>query len=547
MTVKLTQKIRETGRQIAAMVFEYGEQTCRSLAEQLDCSKSSVHRHKQARKKRDQHPESWFWETDEGYAWLHRCVFATIYKFGVQRSIGPGHLSEYFAMLRIGTHVGISESALRTQIHVMENLIPAFQTMCEAQQAGTGTVRKVVVAGDETFFDSQVLLVLIELTSGYLLLEESADDRSYETWLEKAQPRLEALDIEVIHAVTDRAKALVKLATDGFGCESGADVFHAIHEVSKALGAAHHCSVEKAKREAGASQIKLEKLQEKNAGKAELEQAQRAVKQDTNRVSVREQGQKIYQKLQRGLSEIVHPFDVENDAKQSSAQAAKRLEEQVRKLKDNASLNHVEDRNGGLDKFRRQISAQTCGIDAWWVWVLESLSDRVIGIEQKEWLMYSLLPVFYWYRQMEKSQNAHHRKRYKQAWQRALAAYLTHSMTSTLSSEEREQWETWADWMSGQFHRSSSAVEGRNGCLSQMYHNGRGLTKRRLNALTVIHNYGIRRADGTTAAERLFDTEFPDLFEWLLERMEPLPLPRKGKSRVVSNPLNLQLCPCLSG
>jgi hypothetical protein len=37
-----------------------------------------------------------------------------------------------------------------------------------------------------------------------------------------------------------------------------------------------------------------------------------------------------------------------------------------------------------------------------------------------------------------------------------------------------------------------------------MYHNGRGLSKKRLKALTVIHNYGIRRTNGTTAAMRLF-------------------------------------------
>jgi hypothetical protein len=35
-----------------------------------------------------------------------------------------------------------------------------------------------------------------------------------------------------------------------------------------------------------------------------------------------------------------------------------------------------------------------------------------------------------------------------------------------------------------------------------MYHNGRGLSKKRLKALTVIHNYGIRRTNGTTAAMR---------------------------------------------
>ncbi len=93
--------------------------------------------------------------------------------------------------------------------------------------------------------------------------------------------------------------------------------------------------------------------------------------------------------------------------------------------------------------------------------------------------------------------------------------------------------------MARQFQRSSSAVEGRNGCLSQMYHNGRGLSEKRLRALTVIHNYGIRREDGTTAAQRLFGCEFPDPFTWLLGEMGELPLPRKARKRVVSNPLKL--------
>ncbi len=86
--------------------------------------------------------------------------------------------------------------------------------------------------------------------------------------------------------------------------------------------------------------------------------------------------------------------------------------------------------------------------------------------------------------------------------------------------------------------------KGRNGCLSQMYHNGRGLSEKRLKSLTVIHNYGLKRADGTTAATRLFDSEFPDLFSWLLDKMDELPLPRKSRERVVSNPLTLSGVPC---
>jgi hypothetical protein len=90
-----------------------------------------------------------------------------------------------------------------------------------------------------------------------------------------------------------------------------------------------------------------------------------------------------------------------------------------------------------------------------------------------------------------------------------------------------------------QFHRSSSAVEGRNGCLAQLYHNGRGLTPQRLRALTVIHSYGLKQEDGTTAARRLFGTEHPELFSGLLEQIGALPLARKSQKRVIPNPLKL--------
>ena len=99
------------------------------------------------------------------------------------------------------------------------------------------------------------------------------------------------------------------------------------------------------------------------------------------------------------------------------------------------------------------------------------------------------------------------------------------------------------EWMVRQFHRSSSAVEGSNGRLSQMYHNRRGLTKKRLAALTVVHNYGLKRIDGTTAADCPFGSPFQDVFEWLISQMGDLPLPRKPRDLIKRNPLILQFVP----
>ena len=77
------------------------------------------------------------------------------------------------------------------------------------------------------------------------------------------------------------------------------------------------------------------------------------------------------------------------------------------------------------------------------------------------------------------------------------------------------------------FQRASSAVEGRNGYLSQMQHNHRGLPMRRYPVWTVVHNFDCRAKDGTTPAVRFFRRAFPDLFERILSQVDALPLPRK--------------------
>ncbi len=70
---------------------------------------------------------------------------------------------------------------------------------------------------------------------------------------------------------------------------------------------------------------------------------------------------------------------------------------------------------------------------------------------------------------------------------------------------------------------TSSAVEGRNSYLSGL-HQARGeFSPQSLAPLTIIHNFDLRPADGSTAAERLFEQSFPLVFDWLMARMGDLP------------------------
>ena len=53
-------------------------------------------------------------------------------------------------MIRIHRHVGVSPSALRTQVNEMEVLLPQFQAECE--KSIKKQPHKIVAGLDETFF-----------------------------------------------------------------------------------------------------------------------------------------------------------------------------------------------------------------------------------------------------------------------------------------------------------------------------------------------------------------------------------------------------------
>ena len=529
--------VRNRDTKIFAHVAEFGRRSIRTIGEALEMSKDKVARGLAAIDKRDKHPESHVWETAEGQAWLRLLVMATIYTFGLKGNQGAERMSEFFKLIRLDGHVGVSPSSLRNIRREMEDALIEFQRIQEAQQREAGTEScEIVASGDETWFNDDMTLVLMDLVSGYLIVEEEAEDRSYETWNAKAQARLKELGLRVKHFISDRGKALVKLATAGFGCLAGADIFHAQYGISKWLGRSLYGKLGSATKQLHEAQAKLVKLREKEAKADEITAQKQRVKEKQEKLDFIKAGREAYSAVQRTISAVVHVFDVADNHPQSSERVEERLEEQAQRLEQIALDYSVEDNKDALGKFRRQIEDVSSIVDAWWTWAKESLEDN-IGTERRHWLLYVLLPVIYWYDQVQKTRNPEMREVYEAALQRAQAAYADHPITRTISKKELDRWRTWAEWASGNFHRASSAVEGRNGALSQSYHNGRGLTSRRLGALTVIHNYDTRRRDGSTPAGRLYGEQFPDLFDWLLDQMGALPLPRQSRRRTIRDPL----------
>jgi len=245
---------------IFTSLCEAGTQSVRHLAQQTGLSKSSAHRLQQALERRNCHPESWLWETEEGRRWLTRLVVATLYIFGLKRGVGVETISEFFARLHLATSIGSSPSALRGVMQALAQIILETGQAWEQNATAGGEVPEIIGAVDETFLE-HLLLVFLDLPTGYILLEEAVEDRSYATWKALVDQRLAALGAPVRYLVSDRAKALIQLAQQGLECLSIPDMFHLVHDIVKSYSLALGRQLKQARRELQKAEDGLQKFQ----------------------------------------------------------------------------------------------------------------------------------------------------------------------------------------------------------------------------------------------------------------------------------------------
>jgi len=162
-------------------ILEHGQPSIRSLADRTGLSKSSVHRHLQAMNRRDRYVEFSFWETEAGrevsptpdMTWLIRLAVPTLLVFGLQRGVGAETLSEFFSRLRLDGHIGCLPSALRSVMRILEGHVLDTTAAWEQEGIAHGEIRPVIGTVDESFLQ-RMMLVFMELATGYLLMEEAA-------------------------------------------------------------------------------------------------------------------------------------------------------------------------------------------------------------------------------------------------------------------------------------------------------------------------------------------------------------------------------------
>lgn len=516
-------------------IREHGKQSIRSLADRTGLSKSSVHRHLQAMDRRDRYPESSLWETPAGRAWLIRLVVATLFVFGLKRGVGVETISEFFSRLRLDGHIGCSPSALRTVMHTLERHVLETAAAWEQEGIAHGEIRPVIGSVDETFLQ-RMMLVFMDLATGYLLMEEVAADRSFDTWFERANERLKTFGTEVLYLVSDRAKALIKLAHTGFGCPSIPDLFHLGHDLAKGYSLAIFGRLRQAQQTLEQAKQDLEKVQKHaQPDPDQIAQVQAWIASCATLVHHWQEVGRTWRQHLANLSRILHPWRLLDSIRQTSKEVEEQLGAELQAIETLLETNGLPMKKDTLAKVQRQLAGISALVDFWWQTVRQDLTQLAMTPRWTQWAEELLLPLMYWQEQLRRTRHPVQKAQIALVLQAVEEAFERHPCTRQLKPEVLAAWKLWAAEHAKAFQRASSAVEGRNGYLSQMQHNHRGLPTRRYQAWTALHNFDCRDTDGTTPASRFFRRSFPDLFENVLSQIDELPMPRQRRQAIAAS------------
>jgi len=518
-------------------MIQTGQRSCRKLSKIFNTSKSSVHRKKIKIKSRKDVIGSEFFESEAGQLWLIRLVIACIFVFGNTASVGSERISLFFSLISISAFSGLSRSSVAKLEDQVDDLILIFKKHYDDQIKDKAHDLKIMPGGDETFFKNMLLLVCMDLKSSFIFIEEPVTNRDHATWEKYSLPWLSKFKWLKCF-LSDKAKALLKLAETSLDAIRIPDLFHMMNDTSTVMKYSFARMAKSTKK----SMSQVKQLIEKGVDAAKNKALLAKLSLEINAIL---RDQTIYQKNLRKLSTSLHPFGILSTNKQTSHEVESKMQSSLDIIKKIKEQHNIKDSSKKLDRVSRQIPDSAKLIDQWWDWVNASLEPSDVSPEMKSWLTEYLLPFIYWQRQIKKTRSKKIKRFYKLSASFARKKLLLHYMTVHLFANKSEKtlWTQWAHSMVNLFVRSTSAIEGRNSWLSQIYFNGRGLSKKRILSQTAIRNYYIKRSDGTTACERLSKIKPEDLFEFIVGNFQSFPQPRRRKHQKSSDPPILAAVP----
>lgn len=484
-----------------------------------------------------------FLESPTGLAFLHRLVVAAMFQFCQVGPCGVDHVSAFLRLAQLDVFVATAHSVMHALGGEMEQGIVDFGTFQRAALAAGMPPRPIVVAADETFHP-EVCLVAMEPASNFILLEEYAPNREAATWTAAMERALMDLPVAVVAAASDEGSGLICHIKHGLGVAQAPDTLHAQSELFKALSQPLAMSLkapQKALEEASESVISAVRHQEaywsnpRGPGRPPLfakyiaaarEQAQAAQRVYAAAVDRYDRTEAAI----RTLSRAYHPVDLQTGALRNAEKVEADLARAMATVDATAeALKLPADRRRRIDKARRVVAKQVQHIAFFHAHVGHRLTAFTADDTTAEAVRTRLIPAIYIQKAARRAATAHERHTLKATGTRLL--YLAREALSAWPPRRLAEAERLATECVNIFVRGTSCVEGRNGQLALRHHSLHRLSKRRLAALTVIHNFHIRRPDRSTAADRFFGAPHDALFEWLLDHLDVPARPRSHAQR----------------
>ena len=488
-----------------------------------------------------------FFSSPAGVAYLHRLVLAAHFVVSFLGPCGVRLVCTFLELSGLDQFVGASYGAQRGVSMVMEQEMVAFEKEEEGRLGLKMKPKQITVAQDETFHE-RPCLVAIEPVSGYIVLEAYAENRQAETWTAAMEKAMADKPIAVVQSTSDEGRGICSHVAQGLGVHHAPDVFHVQQEVSRATSGSLAGKVRQAEDEVvmaekkvctqEAAQKKFDHSQRQRGRRPHFDKRITAARQVAqaarDHLAERQRQQAQAQQANRNISQVYHPYNLETGTAQDTAAVAAALATQFEQLEivaQAAALSKQSQQR--IAKAQRVVPKMVATVSFFWLTVRAKIETLQLAPAVEKGVYENLLPAFYLYTIANKVKTATRRKELEQRADRLLTPLLHQdSPMQQLTVAEIQSLEEVAWECVHLFQPSSSCVEGRNGQLALRHHALHRLSDRKLNALKVVHNFYLKREDGTTAAERFFDTPPRDLFAYLLERVDIPGFPAQKRPRV---------------
>jgi hypothetical protein len=489
-----------------------------------------------------------FFQADAGMTFLNQLVLSIEFVLSQLGRCGLRLIQQLYELSQLDRLVACSVGALSQRIQQMETNMITYSEQQESVLAETMTDNKAITCCLDETFPSGICLVAMEPISNFILLEEMAAKRDAATWAKAMDKRLTNLPVTVIQVTSDEAKALIKYTEQNLGAHHSPDLFHVQQEVSKASAAPLRAKIKKAQSAADRAEVAVENVKSQRAAYEDQERkpvgrpvdyVEREARVEvehqcaTAELKETESRRDKVREANKALSEVYHPFDIETGQKRTPEQLRRELDNNFNIIEttfEEADLS--ENSMKRVEKARRMIDSMVDTLEFFWVMVRSQVTLLELDKALKKAVEYILLPAVYLELHAAKVQTADLRMQRLESSARLYEQLEKDHDWQSLPDDRKKELIKVATECAQIFQRSSSNVEGRNGQLSLHHHIYKNMNTRKLNAATVIHNYFIRRPDGTTAAERFFGKAPKPLFDHLLSVTDYPASPAKKLSAV---------------